>query len=67
MFIQCYTVYYTCLFSVTQCTMSIQCYTVYYADVYIDKVCYVPPGPTMKLKRPVVVKMYQKTIDAFYD
>jgi len=52
--------------------MSIQCYTVYYADVYIDKVCvivmcYVPPGPTMKLKRPVVVKMYQKTIDAFYD
>lgn len=24
-------------------------------------------GPTMKLKRPVVVNMYQKTIDAFYE
>lgn len=23
-------------------------------------------GPTLKLRRPVVTKMYKKTIDAFY-
>jgi len=28
--------------------------------------CVVCEGPTMKLRRGVVLKMYQKTIDAFY-
>jgi len=34
--------------------------------IFIMIHCVACVGPTMKLRRGVVLKMYQKTIDAFY-